>query len=577
MTNEVIYNIKAPDGSILHIQGPSGATEEELQGVAQQHFDLLKKQPIEQTKEQPKKEEPTNYGNVDIMGNPTDATLAPIGATLMSGATGILKPFAGAMQYLGVNAPAEKLNELSKETSKIGGTSADIANIIGEVSSPLPIKGASALEKVAPILGKNAITKGATQAGVSSLLNPTDTNDSYKDFLGKHIQNLLTDVPLGGAVGQISKSLLNPQVSAEMQLLKNMGMKYFTPGQLLSGMPILGKGFQKAEKALTSLPITGSMVASGLKTSFEDFNKSMGNKVLNQIDEKLPKDIRGGNEMIEHIQNRIDDVYSNVTKNITLTNHYDPKSQTNTIEYLWGGLQKAMHPLLDNQQRIFEKDIVNNIIKRIEETPVVSGEVFRNMEKHLGNEAYKSFQNGEEALGNAYQKFQDKLRKELKIQNPQVAKELSKIHNAFKMFQPIEKASAMRGAEEGLFAPDQFKSATASSAGKKGTASGQGMFIPESQAASSILGKTIPDSGTASRLLTAEGLKKLALGLGGEYVGHALTGFGLPIAGASLYNKPVMGALTKFATERPQAIQQAQPVISGALSRGVSTINNTAE
>jgi len=125
----------------------------------------------------------------------------------------------------------------------------------------------------------------------------------------------------------------------------------------------------------------------------------------------------------------------------------------------------------------------------------------------------------------------------------------------------------MRAAEEGMFSPSQFKSAAESSAGKKGTASGLGMMVPESQAAISVLGKTMPSSGTAERLLTADKARNLLLGSAADVGGNYLTGF-VPVGMAgALYNPLSLRAITKLATERPEAVKALEPQVTGALSQ----------
>jgi hypothetical protein len=84
-----------------------------------------------------------------------------------------------------------------------------------------------------------------------------------------------------------------------------------------------------------------------------------------------------------------------------------------------------------------------------------------------------------------------------------------------------------------------------------------------------VLGKNIPDSGTAGRLasmLTAKGM----LGGLGEGLGH-LASFGAPaIATGALYNPLSRNILTKVATERPDVVRAVEPAISGALARASS-------
>ena len=134
-------------------------------------------------------------------------------------------------------------------------------------------------------------------------------------------------------------------------------------------------------------------------------------------------------------------------------------------------------------------------------------------------------------IGIALRQMQDSLRNELTMQNPAVGNELRSIHDAFRRYLRVERAAAYRGAEEGVFSPQQFLSAAENLAGKRGAATGKGMMIPEAQTAASVLGKTMPTSGTAERLLTASQASKM-LGLGGGEiaVGYAAPQVMVPLA-----------------------------------------------
>ena len=137
------------------------------------------------------------------------------------------------------------------------------------------------------------------------------------------------------------------------------------------------------------------------------------------------------------------------------------------------------------------------------------------------------------------------------------------IHDAFKKYLRIERAAAYRGADEGVFNPSQFKAATESLAGRKGTATGKGIFMPESQAAIDVLGKTVPDSATAGRLMSAK-----TLGLGAAETGLNLASSLAPsIAAGTMYNPLAMYLMTKLATSRPDVVKAAAPAASKLAGR----------
>jgi hypothetical protein len=153
------------------------------------------------------------------------------------------------------------------------------------------------------------------------------------------------------------------------------------------------------------------------------------------------------------------------------------------------------------------------------------------------------------------------LRKELALQNPHVAQHLSNTHEVFKNANILTNASGRRANIEGIFNPEQFSSAVKASAGNKSTASGMGRFMDEANAATNVLGNSVPNSGTAGRAMVGAGL------LGGASVAPLvgpLAAKGL-LAGAA-YSPLGMKVLTNMATKRPQMMKNMQPAVSAGLS-----------
>ena len=489
----------------------------------------------------------------------------------LAGLQGVLKPIAGALEWANIRSPMEALEKnaqyaKSSVPTTLGVNPASAAETVGEIAPSLAIPetlGAK-IPQLANAIAKYPSLKFLAPSAVQGLGGQvTDTaNKSYMDILGEKIADLGESTALGVAGGKVGQMLTNPQVSARLQQLKDMGMTKFTPGQLASQFPMIGQGIQNFEKKLTSLPIAGSVIGSGLKTSFEDFNKAVGNKVLSNLGLTLTKDAPVGNKMIEAIGQKISNAYDGFLGNARFADAFNHKTGMNTSEHLSNLADSAMSKLVPGQQKSMANDIATNVTGHIQNEGVMNGEQYREVEKYLSNKANDFFSQGMDGLGHAYKTVLTGLRDELKRQNPGMAKQLENAHKAFREFQPLEVAASRRGADEGVFTPDQFKSAVQQVAGKKATASGKGLMLPESQAASDVLGSTVPNSGTADRLAAMLSLKGLA-----EGAGHLKTGFAPLIGSALMYNEPMMKAMTKVATERPQVIRNLEPAVTGVLSR----------
>lgn len=510
-------------------------------------------------------------------------------------AIGASKPIAGALQFAGINEPAKFLNRLSERFEEEGQTPlvSQGLDIAGQVVSPIPSKvasvGAKALPQVAnyvstagryiPMAAEkigipNIVKYGGQGAGAALLTPTTGKEESYADFLGNKATQLAEGFGLGAGLGKAGQMIMNPEVSANLQKLKDMGMKYFTPAQLMGDIPVIGKGMQAAEKAATSIPIAGNLIQSGLQNVNKDFNKAMVNQVLAPMKMKLASGVEAGEDMMRVMNDAISNAYDQITPFLNLRNkvYKDPTSPqgfTTTVKSFMDKLNEVTAGLPsakgNNQAGMVKDEFKKLFLDPLDSQMGLSGEAFRNAEKNLGRVAYNYIRNpATYDVGVALRELQGELRHELTLQNPKLAEELKGIHLAFRRHLPIEQAASYVGAQNRVFTPGQLESGIKAKGGKNAFLQGTAPLYPESQAALDVLGRNVPDSGTAQRALVGAGLLNI------PGIINALPA----IAGsAAFYNRPVMGALTKLATERPEAMKKLQPQVSSTLAKtaGVST------
>jgi len=153
-------------------------------------------------------------------------------------------------------------------------------------------------------------------------------------------------------------------------------------------------------------------------------------------------------------------------------------------------------------------------------------------------------------LGGALKQMDVELRGLVERSNPQYAKELSAINEAYRIMKTAQKASSSVAAEDGVFTPAQLHNAVKNgdwSKDKRAFAEGTAYLQDLSGAGKRVLANQYPDSGTAGRLMLGAG--GIASGLASPAVPLSL------IAGSSAYIPMIQKLLTGAVASRPQSAQ----------------------
>lgn len=484
---------------------------------------------------------------------PTFAETYPLTASYLSG---VAKPAAGLAQWIGIHEPARYLHDVEKEAKSTGRTGVGASEFAGEMAGLL--LGGELTPGASAAIAKNPLLTGATTGAATSAVMPTHVTEgeSYEDFLKQKASDIAMGAGLGGAFGKGSQLLFAPIVGKKVQALKDMGMKEFTPGQLVSDIPFIGPMLQRGEQALSSVPVVGSLMKGGRQNAIEDFNRAVGNHVLQPMDEALSKTTNVGHELADEVYNKVTNAYQEIAPKLKFNAKFkNPETGETTLNTLNTALKDVTENLDANQAKSVASTYRKFIIDPLQSDLTMTGERFRQAESNLGNAAYDAYKAGNTTMGAAYRELQSNLRGMLAKQNPQNAAELSGIHESFKRWLRLEKAAAKRGAEEGVFTPSQFASSVESLGGRS-SARGKALMQDEAKAAESVLGSKVPDSGTAERAMSG------ALLTGGSLFG------GIPflptVAALGAYSKPGMRALTKLATERPELMRAFSPEVQTA-------------
>lgn len=529
------FKVKAPDGSIIKVNAPPGATEEQAIEFAAATWKPTR---------MPAKPEVPAKGTF-------------VGEGVLRGA---YDPFTGLAQGAynllprGIQKAGDRLNDFIADKTgmlpKIGpkgfnqaiadneadysqrqGGGIDAQRITGNVLSP--INAALALKAPQAIGLAQRIVQGAGVGSAQSMAQPVTQGDYWQEKAKQGNVGAM----VGGALPMIAAPiarLVSPKASVnpDIALLKSKGVNP-TIGQTLGGWA------NTAEQKATSMFGVGDSIKSAREGARNQFNKAVLNDAVKSVGGKVD-DIgtAGVKSAGDIISNAYDDALRGL-KGVTL-------DQTGKTQL--ANLRGMSNNMPDTTRKQFNRVLDNIVMKRMSPNQGMTAETFKLVESELGAKAAaysKSMQASERELGDALLEAQNILRQQAARQNPAYADALSKANQAWAKLVRVEGAAKGSVVNDGIFTPGQYlgsiKSNSKAVRGRdfsRGTALGQDLGA----AAQRVLGNTYPDSGTAGRMMPllqgAGAYANLPLAIGGT------------LGGMAAYTPAVQRALVAAASKR---------------------------
>ena len=214
------YSISAPDGNTYKIEGPAGASQEQVQAeVLRQNPNAGK--PPEKGNMYTQSAQDIQYSPEGIPLNTSSYGSAPTGVTKdvqqaltsttalpLNIATGVAKAPAGVAQALsklmGSNAgdvPVNAINQIERGTQAqmggVGQTASQVGSMVGQ-AAPFMAGGNGAIGQIPSFAQK--VGTGARAGVLSGLATPEETGLSQQDFMQAKGQNMAIQGGLGGAL-----------------------------------------------------------------------------------------------------------------------------------------------------------------------------------------------------------------------------------------------------------------------------------------------------------------------------------------------------------------------------------------
>jgi len=436
-----IYTVEAPDGKQIQIEGPEGASQEEIIKQAQALY-----QPTETKSESKKEETPVNK-NAGIG--------SAIGRTALGIAQGaVVDPLLGATQLVGhllgqgksvdelVNKESEAYKSIRKE---LGGEGTDVARFVGMVA-PAVLSGGTALASKAP-QAASALSKLTTPIGLAEKL-PVSSNlakgaitgieqaaiapveeQGQSGYASNKISNVLAGGTLGGTLGALPK-ILKPEAGS-------VGEKLAEEGKGTLGQQLANPSIQKFERNIIANLPGGVGVAEKQK---------VGEKFIGDEIRKGYNDLYTGIklEKSDNIKSITDDLME-TAKQRAATNTEAGMKSADTLEKMAAYINsnvgtKAPAPKLvqDPITRVYSLETPPPGISRTAADRDVY-HIIQNLKAE--KEAAFHGPNADHEVGNKLKGVIDDLKKEITAQNPgsEYAKNINKLDKYYREARDLKK------------------------------------------------------------------------------------------------------------------------------------------
>lgn len=306
-------------------------------------------------------------------------------------------------------------------------------------------------------------------------------------------KNAAVSGALSAGIGKTADAVFPRVGEAASQLLKE-GVR-LTPGQRVGGMT------RALEERATSVPFIGDAIEAGQQNAMEDFNRAAMNtsiRILGKGAKKIPKKLQG-QEAYQFAKDQLDEAYARVI----------PKLKADVGSEFEDGLVKIIQDNADLGEdglKTFQAKLQKILASKVtSDDRILRGDVLKTVDSDLGFEATKFLKSSvasERDLGSALSEVQTLLRQSMEGVSPQANREYKKVRTAFRTLLPVRKAVVAATTRQGNFTPAQLlrgSRAADQSRDKILTATGKAPQQQLGSAAQEVIGRTIPDSGTAER------------------------------------------------------------------------------
>jgi hypothetical protein len=540
-----IYQLTAPNGKTYRIEGPAGATQEQVQA------EVLRRDPSAGAKRKTVSDRAEGMAGSFVRGF-NNSALAGFANNISAAANAVvpLDRLAGRKEDTmwsegfkkAYRANLERENRQSAADAQEHGPTSTVADIAGIVASPFnkigaAFKGGNALARIGRVVAPAAAYGAAEGAhGGNAMQRLKRAGIGAAEATGGAL--------IGDRIGAGARKVLAPKFSKAVQSLIDKGVR-LTPGDMAGGAT------KAAEDRARMFPGLRTLINHAHQQSLEDWNRAIYNRVLEPLGIKY-QDGPVGHEGVDKVEQALSSAYGKILPKLTF------KPGATFIKSVQSLLNEAKE-LPADAHRQFEAIIANRVAPRFGANGEMDGETFKKAESELTTFARKyrgSADAGQRELGSKISDLVGLMKYDLERSNPVYAPTLKRLNQSWAAFTRLRDAAGRRIKSGGLITPDDLMASVKKgdrSVGKGAFARGAAMMQKDAKEAQQVL--TVPSNSRLSDLIEGGA----GTGLAVEGAAHAgaiaaaaaahpiLAGAGVAAAGA--YTKPGMNALRALATK----------------------------
>jgi hypothetical protein len=505
--------------------------------------------PVEYTAEQMAPATPEDVG---FSGDAPSETEKLIGRTALGVGKGIINPALAAAQLIPAARPAvEDIQRRYQEArTNLGGEGFDVPELIGSIVNPV--------NRLIPVGGAvgSVAARGALGGAIGAATQPViGENLTTEQILAGKVEQL----GLGAIIGRGASALANaltPTLKAGTRELIESGVPV-TPGQAYEGMG--GALFRQIEKLdIPTMRIDKDKINLG-------FTKSVGNEVLAIIDDKLPTNLKNGQQIFGYIQNTLKNYYDTALDKI---GQVAPDEQfTKSLSELQ---QTVRNELGDPKQvKSFQNFLRANIAGRIKDGEL-SGNDLKRMEEIFRTkiDSIKATDTTAEILRQGYDDAYKAIKNLILRNDPKgdIARANLAYMQRSRVMEAVNKNVAEISGAQGTFSPAELARVAAKQGGEIEAAMGTAPLQQTATRALNVVGDTTDEAAKFRNVMIAG---KLA-GLGA--LGFFSPAIAVPILTASGMSYKAAQALMKEPGKLRLAVQDALKQNPGLFGVGLSNL-----